>query len=185
MRSFVAINLPEKLRVSLSTTASGFAKIRPLRPVKPDNIHLTLKFLGEVNEASIESIKQALSSASRGHDGFSLNVRSIGAFPDLRRPSVIWAGLDESRELLNLWSDIEKHLADIGFAPEPGGFSPHLTIGRVKDAKLSAGIADIILPLKDSFFGSIDVAVFSLMKSILKPEGPVYSVLADFYLKKD
>lgn len=186
MRCFVAINLHQNLLASLAKNASEFSlKVKSLRAVKPDNIHLTLKFLGEVKETDIESVKQALSAAAQGHSQFSLQVRGTGVFPDIRRPSVVWAGVDESKELAALWADIEKYLTDIGFAPESRRFSPHLTIARIKDPGAVVGLAELIHPHKESVFGTIDVAGFSLMKSVLKPEGPVYSVLADFYLNKD
>ncbi|MCE5311951.1 MAG: RNA 2',3'-cyclic phosphodiesterase, partial [Nitrospiraceae bacterium] len=143
------------------------------------------KFLGEVKESDIGVIEQTLSRISQNHSSFSLQIHGVGAFPDMRRPSVVWAGVDESKELTNLWSDIENAAAGMGFMKESRRFSPHLTIARIKDPGTVVGLAEVILPHKDAFFGSIDVACFSLMKSLLKPEGPVYSVLADFYLKKD
>lgn len=186
MRCFVAINLDQNLRKFLAETASEYSlKVKSLRAVKPDNIHLTLKFLGEVKEADIESVKQALSAAAQARSRFNLQVRGMGVFPDIRRPSVVWAGVDKSKELAALWVDVEKHLADRGFAPESRRFSPHITIARIKDQGTAVGLAEVIHPHKDAIFGSIDVACFSLIRSMLKPEGPVYSVLTDFYLKND
>ncbi|MBN2655214.1 MAG: RNA 2',3'-cyclic phosphodiesterase [Nitrospirae bacterium] len=186
VRSFISINLPSDIRSSLYKKASEIkTEIPSLKPVYPDNIHLTLKFLGELKDSEVELIKKSLVFISQKHHGFSLSIKGIGAFPDMRKPSIVWAGIEESEELLSIWPDVENAAAEMGFQKEFRRFSPHLTIGRIKDPDKAIGLAEAILPHKDAFFGSIDVTCFSLMKSQLKPEGPVYSALADFYLQND
>ncbi|MCE5312980.1 MAG: RNA 2',3'-cyclic phosphodiesterase, partial [Nitrospiraceae bacterium] len=90
MRCFIAINLPQNLRTSLAKSASGFSsKVKSIRAIKPESIHLTLKFLGEVKESDIGVIEQTLSRISQNHSSFSLQIHGVGAFPDMRRPSVV------------------------------------------------------------------------------------------------
>ena len=135
LRCFIAIELPEEIKAGLSRLQ---AKLKPSQfPVKwvnPYSIHLTLKFLGNVNADMTGQITEAMAEATPGVSPFQLEIKSLGVFPNPRRVQVIWVGVSgEVDKLLQLQKGIESALAKLGFAPEARAFTPHLTLGRVRD----------------------------------------------------
>ncbi len=187
MRCFIALDISCEVRHSIG---SAIEKVRDLsrdvRWVSPDNVHLTLKFLGEVGEAIVPKIQESLSLVCGKHGRFALNVSGTGGFPDLRRPNIFWVGVDESGPLKLLNRDIEQSMAELGFERETRRFSPHLTIGRVERRAVSRYGLDAVIrewvALKDTVFGTIKVDETLLMKSTLKPGGAEYSKVAGFKL---
>jgi 2'-5' RNA ligase len=184
MRSFIAIDLPPDIKESirgviceLSAGATG------IRWVSVENIHLTLKFLGEVKEDLVPKVEKQLRAAAVKHKAFNITVRGAGAFPNLRSPNVLWIGIEVSEALLSLFRDIEAGMAGLGFEPEARRFSPHLTVGRVKDKNGTEPAMRRLSTYKDTIFGTIDVQEIRLMKSVLKPSGAEYSSVADIGLK--
>lgn len=184
MRCFIALDISEEVRNSIGSAIEKVKKLSGnVKWVPAENIHLTLKFLGEVSEELVLQIRQNLSLLCAGHGRFGLAVRGTGAFPDFRRPNIFWAGIDESGPLKLLNRDIEDVMEGFGFAREAKRFSPHLTIGRVRDRH---GLEEIIkewVALKDTVFGTINVGETLLMKSTLTPAGAVYSRIAGFKLE--
>ncbi len=130
-RLFIAIDIPETLRTLLHTMGRG---IPGARPVGTDQIHLTLRFIGEVDGGLAEDIREALADIRTGP--FALTVHGVGHFPPRGAPRVLWAGLDPSDELLLLRNRIERRLIACGLAPEPRKFSPHITLARLKGSPL-------------------------------------------------
>ena len=183
MRCFVAIDVPEEVRLSIGRAiekVKGLSK--GVRWVPPDHVHLTLKFLGEADNARVLQIQERLSLLCNRHAPFALTVGGAGGFPNLRRPNVLWVGIDESEPLSLLTRDIEESMAELGFDREEKCFSPHLTVGRVKGTDgLQAVVREWII-FKDAVFGSITVGETLLMKSTLKPGGAEYSKIAGFKL---
>lgn len=183
MRCFIAIDMPEDIKVSISNVIEKAGqKVKGIRWVSAQNIHLTLKFLGDVKEELMHDIEKGLSSVCINHAPFTINIRSAGAFPNFKYPNVLWVGIDESEELKRLYEDIEDVLSGLGFEKENRKFSPHLTIGRVKDRKGIEPVIKELYTFKDMFFGSMEVKEVLLMRSILKPAGAEYSKIAGFKL---
>lgn len=146
--------------------------------VDPRQYHVTLKFLGDVQEALLPRIEAALGRAALGQGPFDLEFGGIGAFPRVQSPSVIWAGCGSGAETLaNLAARVEAEMAAIGFAPEPRPFSPHLTLGRARERGPAPALTAAIKRSASSQFGKITVDRILLMKSVLTPGGPIYSLL--------
>jgi len=152
--------------------------------VPAENVHLTLKFLGDIKEDLTSEIEKELALICMRHDVFSINIRGAGAFPNFKYPNVLWVGIDESEKLESLYRDIEDSMNELGFEKEDRRFSPHLTIGRVKDRKGIEPVIKGLYTFKDIFFGSIEVNKVLLMRSVLKPTGAEYSKIAGFKLSK-
>ena len=185
MRCFIAIDMPENIKDAI---AGFIEKCGPnskgLRWVPAENVHLTLKFLGDVKEDLIPEIEKRLLLICMRIDVFNINIRGAGAFPNFKYPNVLWIGIDESEELRKLYEDIEESMSDLGFEKEDRKFSPHLTIGRVKDRKGTEPVIKGLYAFKDTFWGSIEVNEVLLMQSILKTTGAEYSKIAGFKLFK-
>lgn len=181
-RSFVAIELPGEIRLKLAEVESRLKSSAPsgVKWVKPDNIHLTLKFLGSVAADRTGEIAGVLKEAAQSISPFQLEIKDGGAFPDLRRVQVVWVGVSgDLAKLGRLQQRIESNLACLGFTAETRPFAPHLTLARL-DRKIP-------LPERSRFgqaiagtefeIGSIKVESISLMRSQLSREGAVYSRL--------
>ena len=176
-RAFIAIDLPESVRSFLSKAQEAL-KLYGFRVkwVRPQNIHLTLKFLGNTATADSDKIAAAMALAARNCPGVSLAAKGIGVFPNVRRPRVIWAGLNGELEILaNLQQTLDAHLADLGFPRETRAFKSHLTLGRVKGKIASDRINAAIDKLKDLESGSFEINQIILFKSELRPSGAVYT----------
>lgn len=174
VRLFIAINLPEALREKLASVQREFPQAN-LKLVEPENLHLTLKFLGETPEGKIENIKEAISEVVRHSCSFELEVAGLGAFPDLRRIRVIWAGVCKgSQDVINLQRSIDRMLTQQGFQPERD-FHPHVTLARVKPPTDTRLIMEFIRGAGSRMFGSFCVREVDLMQSTLTSRGPIYA----------
>jgi len=176
MRCFIAIDFPEDVKRAINEV---ILKVRDMggvvKWVSPGNMHLTLKFLGEVKDETARDIQKSLSSVCSGHKPFSIYIRGAGAFPDFRSPNVLWAGIEASPELEGLFMDIDRAVAEFGFERETRRFSPHLTIGRVKDKRGIEPVMKVLSEFKGRSFGTVEAKEVLLMKSVLKPAGAEYS----------
>jgi len=151
--------------------------------VRPESIHLTLKFFGNIEEESIEEISRVITGVASKFTPFHLEVRDIGVFPNLMRPRVIWVGVDEAEDTLKiLYNETEKNLEKIGYDPEQRPFNPHLTLGRVKSLKEKRILIEKIEQFKGCELGSFQIEALYLFKSELRPAGAVYSKLNAFKL---
>jgi 2'-5' RNA ligase len=189
IRSFIAIELPDDLKKALIELQKTFrtAGNSPVRWVEPGNIHLTLKFLGDIDVSITGKIAATLEEAVRGLPPFSIEASKLGVFPNINRIQIIWVGLyGELEKLGQLQKRIEESLKPLGFPAENRPFTPHLTIGRVRDyarpderQKLGQLISNV------SFEGKyvISVNAVNLMKSQLTREGPIYTKLVTVTLK--
>ncbi|MFQ6098792.1 MAG: RNA 2',3'-cyclic phosphodiesterase, partial [Armatimonadota bacterium] len=152
--------------------------------VEPDNLHLTLKFLGNIPEAQVEPIAGALEGVACDTAPFVAHVAGVGAFPNLKRPRVVWAGIASgSDELKRLAANVQEALVPLGFDPERREFSAHLTLGRVKSFVNVAGLAEAIRQEAEADLGPMPVEAVHLMQSELRPSGPMYSALAQLSLR--
>jgi len=184
MRSFIAIDLPTDIKEAISGVIRDLsAGASGIRWVPVENIHLTLKFLGEVKEDLVPTIEKQLRLSAERHQVFNIAVKGAGAFPNLRSPNVLWIGIEASVGLSSLFSDIDAGMSGLGFEPETRHFSPHLTIGRVRDKNGMEPAIRGLSTYKDTIFGTIDVQEIRLMKSVLKPAGSEYSGVAVIRLK--
>ncbi len=190
VRCFLAISLSKSVKERLHKVQQVLAQSKAnVRWVRPECIHLTLKFFGDVPEEKIEEIIKIVRSITSQVIPLKLKVKGLGTFPPNRRPRVIWAGIaGDLRELTYLRQEIEKALARIGFEPEDRPFVPHLTLGRVKSSrnieKLSQAIKALSAETGEGW-EEIEVDSLVLYQSILRPSGAVYIPLKIISLGKD
>ena len=178
MRLFIAVNIPVEIKENLSLLTKRLKyKISDVKWIQKENLHLTLKFLGEVREEKVEKICSNLCDIAKTIKPFNVSFSEIGAFPDLKFPRIIWAGVKEgSNELKKLAWEIEQALVPLGFEKEKRAFSAHLTIGRVKSFK----VRDISFENIDTNFGSFVLERIDLMQSFLDRPRPEYKCLESF-----
>ncbi len=182
MRLFVAIGLPQEIEKMIEEFQNDFKPFaRDAKWVNPKNIHLTLKFLGEVKEEKIPELQEVLTKAAEGSTSVPIAVQGCGFFPNSRRPSVFWAGV-VSEPLHALQKSIEDSTERLGFEGENRPYSPHLTLARFKDPHGRLPIAQEAEKRKDFQFGNFIASNFSLYQSVLKRTGAEYSVLRSFSL---
>jgi 2'-5' RNA ligase len=184
IRSFIALDLPEDLKKGLQNLQDTVRKHTDcVRWVKPDNIHLTLKFLGAIDESQVEPIGRILENMTAGLTPFKLQVKGLGAFPNARNPKVIWVGMDNQQQRMVLFQQkLEETLAAIGFAPEKRGYSPHLTLGRIKESRGKRDIEQLLEKYKSEDLGYFTADTIVFYRSDLNPSGPVYSSLKTIQL---
>lgn len=188
VRVFIAIECPPELRQKLDQTIQAFKKqisFPAFRWVKPDSIHLTLKFLGEIPSMKVPPLTQALEKATAEQPSFQISVGGVGVFPNIRQPRVFWAGLQFPDSLLTLQNRIEEETAPLGFPRENRPFSPHLTLARISnpDREELLLIASKISTLHLDTLGSFPVQQIHLIRSELRPEGARYTTLSSAALK--
>lgn len=181
IRAFIAIDIaPEILDQINRISADLNRKINnhAVRWVAAGNIHLTLKFLGDVSLNNLELLTDALRLEAGNHRKFSISVGGLGAFPSVRRPRVLWIGVEGPDALLNLQRNIESQMARLGYEKDQRSFSPHLTLGRVsRNARPEEirAISQTVEAYKLGFIGITLVSAFHLYRSDLHPEGAVYT----------
>ncbi len=167
------------LREAQTTLRSFNAEVRW---TSIESIHLTLKFLGEINPAILPDLTQGLRRIAASHHRFLIQVRGLGAFPELRSPRVIWSGIEgEVQKLTLLQEDVERVCAESGFPLETRPFQPHLTLGRVKGKRNLQRLLDYIR-IGSDFESRIEVCRVNIYRSTLRPQGAVYDVLEDIAL---
>jgi len=151
--------------------------------VAPENFHLTLKFLGHVDQSRLESVQAALASAVGGSPRFELTCAGLGAFPTAGRPRVIWAGVRDGAETATrLAQVVERALAPLGFEPEGRAFSAHITLGRLRVPGRDPALATALEAAGGRVFGSTPIDRVALMRSDLSPRGARYTELSAFPL---
>jgi RNA 2',3'-cyclic 3'-phosphodiesterase len=188
IRSFIAIELPEEVKRGLQQMQNRLKSADPssAKWVDPNSIHLTLKFLGNVSPDKIEAIVQAMQLAAGNITPFTLEMQGLGAFPNLRRAQVVWAGLIGDIEKLNLLQgNLERTVSPLGFPTEKRAFTPHLTLARVRDYATPAqqqALGEAIARAKFESSMIIKVSSISLMKSQLSRAGAIYSRLSSVEL---
>lgn len=183
MRCFISIELPRELKKEMdAATASLRASNADIKWVSPENLHLTLKFLGDTPEELLPRIKEELASALREKARFRVRLSGIGVFPDRRRPRVIWIGMQDSDNLLLIQKSVDDAMAKLGYESEGRPFRAHLTLGRIRSQRGLDAVLRVFDVLKDMVFGDMEVEAVSVMKSELSPKGSKYSELFDIPL---
>ena len=179
IRTFIAIDLPPPVQKALDGIGREFRETdAPVSWVKPERIHLTLKFLGDVAPEMIPEIASALERIASATVPFRLQAASCGAFPTIKQPRVVWVGLRGDAEPLGkLQKLVEDAMVPFGFAPEDRPFRPHLTLGRVKGRQHMRALQDALLARQAFETEAFDVVEVVLYKSELRPEGARYTPL--------
>ncbi len=180
MRTFIAIEVPERIRKKIDGLIKETTQKKlPIKWVKFENLHITLKFLGEIDEKKKHELVPAIAEISKNFKPFQIGLHGISCFPSPKNPRVIWVGLKEGGEqICEIANTLEERLGQCGFPKEEKKFHAHLTIGRVK---IFCNIDDILKKEITTEIFPIDALV--LFKSTLKIEGPIYEVLEKFTLK--
>jgi len=185
IRSFISVDLEdEKILSQVESIMSSLSSLGgDLKPVERENIHLTLKFLGNVSASKLEEIRSALEQVV--FPPFSLEIRGAGAFPNLKRMNIVWIGIGEGWSQVELiYEQTEKLLHQLGFSRETRAFSPHITVARVRSGRKRDEIAAFLSNLTDESFGTFTVENVRLKQSILSPSGPRYSTLFEAPARK-
>ncbi len=176
-RAFVAIDLPKSVRSALQAAQETLNSCGlRVRWVRPQGMHLTLKFLGNIKAGLTDDIVHAMALAAKGRAGLALTAKGIGVFPHVRRPRIIWAGLSGRLEVLKSMAEtLDAHLASLGFPRETRAFKAHLTLGRVKGKIVADRLQAAIDKLETFESEGFEVSQIILFKSELRPSGAVYT----------
>ncbi len=190
MHLFAAISLPEASHAALHTLVH---KLQPksggVTWVKPDNMHLTLRFYGEVSEEQLPALSCCLEKRLAPFKPPELLVRGVGAFPSIKKPSVVWAGIETvSGDLCGIQGATEQAAREIGLAPETRAFHPHVTIARLRTTATTSLFASLLQPYQEpgkipEFGPDFCADKILLFRSLLTPRGPVYTIVREIILK--
>jgi RNA 2',3'-cyclic 3'-phosphodiesterase len=191
VRAFIAIEIPPAIHTQLdkiSKDLQGQTKTRAIHWVPANNIHLTLKFLGEVSSANLEHVTKIMSGEAARYSPFEIQVGGIGAFPSVRRPRVIWVGIESPPLLKSIQKGLEAETLRLGYVAEERDFSPHLTLARISHnvtPEELRTISEVMVRYKVGNLGAFRVESVRLFKSDLLPGGAVYTPLFTSLLKPD
>ncbi len=189
MRCFIAIDIDEKNRAGLSDLqqqlqSSADIKKSDVKWISPENIHLTLKFLGEVEDAKVVEICNIVKDVADRHKNFELDIESVGYFGG-RSAKVLWVGIgDRSNNLGRLQKDLEQQLALAGWPEEARAFSGHLTLCRIRKPAAGVKLAQISEDYKDFKLGVMAADSVLVYQSQLTPKGPIYTVLGNYKMRE-
>jgi len=181
IRSFIAFDIEDagvlknitKMQKILAGTGAD------LKFVEPQNIHITLRFLGNITPVMVDRIYEGMCKVQ--FVPFTVKIHGLGAFPNQRNPRVVWAGIREgSVQLRGIFEQLEPFLRSLGFAPDTKGFSPHLTIARVRSGRNKAQLAKCLMENANFEFGVVKANCLKLKKSDLTPKGPIYTTLREY-----
>jgi 2'-5' RNA ligase len=180
IRSFIAFDIEDE---GILSQISGIqreliATGGDLRIVEPKNIHITIRFLGELDTKKLEAVKEVMEKLR--FKSFEVELRGLGAFDSLNRIRVVWIGIGRgSKEASEIFEALEPKLRQLGLEPEVRGFSPHLTIARVRSPRRNEALKNLILRNSDRPFGAMRAEILRLKKSTLTPRGPIYTTIAE------
>lgn len=189
IRAFIAIDLPTGISQRLDEVSLELRKkleTVPVRWVQVGNIHLTLKFLGDVSLGNLDMLKQVLASEVAHHKSFEVSIGNLGAYPNLRHPRVMWVGVEAPPDLASLQRGVETCMARLGYAQEDRPFTPHLTLGRVSrnaSSKETHIMGEVLNGCKVGFLGVAPINTVYLYKSDLRPTGSIYTKIHTCPLK--
>jgi 2'-5' RNA ligase len=183
IRSFLALDPPEEILQEIGMVQKRLQKLLygDIRWVRPEGIHLTLKFFGDIAENDVANIAAVVERAVEGVEPFALAISGAGVFPDQRRPRVLWLGMNgDVARLLIFQKELERSLQGIGFAPEERPFRPHLTLGRIRSPKGLTGLARVLEKGEGYAAGRFIASGLGLFQSELTPRGALYTRLKWF-----
>jgi 2'-5' RNA ligase len=178
LRCFIAIEIPDAVKKEIAEVADILKKYdADIKWVAVENLHVTLKFLGNTPEKSLPEIRESLLKAVSLFQSFYIKINGTGVFPNRKFPRVIWIGVEDGETLPKLASDIDISVSLLGYKKEEREFKPHLTLGRVRSRKGTASVVNELDNFRDKEFGNFVVDRIRLMRSELKPKGPEYSCI--------
>ncbi len=180
IRSFIAFDINNEIVLQRFSEAqrSLVDSGADLKMVEPRNIHITMRFLGNITPSMIDSIQEGMRKVS--FTAFDCEIKGLGVFPDFRYARVVWAGIRKgSDELKNVSAQLEPQLRQLDFKADPRGFSPHLTIARVRTGRNKSELVRRIQDMVDFEFGVVRADCLRLKRSVLTPKGPIYSTLRE------
>ncbi|MHB1457349.1 MAG: RNA 2',3'-cyclic phosphodiesterase [Armatimonadota bacterium] len=179
IRIFLAVILPDEIKSALANVSRELqVSGADVKWVKPENYHITMKFLGDVKPEMLNVIIGCVKTALKDTQSFSIKIHGAGAFMKHGVPGVIWAGIDQNSGQLGIISGrVDDLLSTLGFEKENRAFSAHITLGRARSAGGAEKLRDLLVSMKDISIGCMNVNSISIMKSDLKPDGPVYCIL--------
>jgi len=183
IRAFLALDPPEEILREIGRIQDRLRKgiHGDLRWVRPEGIHLTLKFFGDISENAVVNISAVAGQAAAAVGPFALVIGGTGVFPDPSRPRVVWLGMNgEVAQLVTFQQGLERAFREIGFPPEERPFRPHLTLGRIKSPKGLTGLAEALEKENTVTAGSFTASGLNLFQSDLTPRGAVYTRLAGY-----
>jgi len=178
VRAFLSVDIENQaLFPHISETQSKLdTNLAKMKLVEIENIHFTLRFFGDTSLTKIDEIESCLSQIEI--EPFEIKVHGVGAFPNNRRPRVIWIGVTQNADrICNLKAEIDSHLEELGYQSERRKFTPHATIARVRFVKDAEKLINNLDGLVNESIGSMTVSKFNLKKSTLTPSGPIYETL--------
>ena len=155
-----------------------------LKLVEPENIHLTLKFLGEIDEKMVDEIAGVMEKSVKEVSPFRIKLRGVGVFPSMDYMRVVWIGIENAEKLGIIVGRLENDLSNLGFKKEKRRFSPHMTIGRVKSPRNKEILQNFLKENREKDFGELEVKCIRLKKSVLTPKGPEYSTVKEVPFQK-
>lgn len=187
IRTFIAVELPNIIQENLANLIEKLKnKQDKITWAKPHNIHLTLKFLGNIRVSDLNQIKNALSKTTEETKAFNILIKGTGVFPKEKSPRVIWTGISDNEDnLKNMSADLENKLSELGFQKEERNFKSHLTLGRVKYLKNVNDFINNLYKYNENIIGKLEVNSISLIKSTLTPKGSIYETIYNAKLKKE
>lgn len=178
IRAFIAIKLPEECILGLKSLEDQFNRDwRGISWVRPETIHLTLKFLGEIDPGRVDEIANVLIEASSGIAAFAVEIEGVGGFPNLKSPRVVWVGVKENPALAKLQQNIDEGLKDLGFEKEDRPYRPHLTLCRVKSPKDGRELGRLVEEARPNIKMDFRADSFVLFESVLSPKGARHTPL--------
>ena len=182
IRAFLAIDLDDDLKPKINKIIREFKKTDArIKYVDLVNLHLTLKFFGEIDTEGLNLLEDAIANVLGEFDSFNIKIKGCGAFPNNNRINVIWVGIDEDSIIRDMHDKLDKEFVRLGLDKDRK-FSTHLTIGRMKSAKIKNKVKSTIEEFSDVEIGEMEVTKVSLKKSTLTPAGPIYEDLKIFEL---
>jgi 2'-5' RNA ligase len=188
MRCFIAIDIDEAIRKTLGDLqqqlqAKADVRKGDVKWVRPESIHMTLKFLGEIKDEEVVDVCNIVKDVASRHKSFELDVETVGCFGG-KSARVLWVGVGRGRdELLGLQRDLEEQLASAGWPEEKREFAGHLTLCRIRNSKAGLKLAQLAQEYKDFELGALPADSVAVYQSQLRPTGPIYTVLGDYQLQ--
>ncbi|MDO8446860.1 MAG: RNA 2',3'-cyclic phosphodiesterase [Deltaproteobacteria bacterium] len=185
VRAFIACDIPDLFLEKISSVQDRLKGLdADVTWTKTGGIHITLKFLGDIEEGYIDKVAAIFEEASKGQTPFEISIKGSGAFPNLKNPRVVWIGVEDvANGLSKLQQGLDDRLKGLGFEPEEREFRPHLTLGRVRGSRGKERLSAAVSELREVEIGSFAVDRVILYKSELKPTGAVYTKLREVILK--
>lgn len=186
MRAFLAIEIEEHVKNNIKRTQDILreSQTSKIKYVETENIHLTLKFFGDINTKKQEEIDNIITESIKSYEEYILKIVNMGTFPKSNNPRVIWVGIkDKTGNTVNIIKELDNKFSEIGFKKEKS-YQPHITIGRVKHITNREKLSDLLKEKRREYYGKMTVKSIKLKSSTLTPDGPIYETIKEYPLTK-